>query len=66
MKRDPQSHRECAILPDCYVSEDLFVGAELVINKHRFRLVAADEYTLRYTDKRPGRVRNVYTSGTTD
>ncbi|XP_043227420.1 EF-hand domain-containing family member C2-like [Amphibalanus amphitrite] len=55
VKRDPQSYNDCAILPDCYVSEDLYVGAELVINKHRFRLVAADEYTLRYTDKRPGR-----------
>ncbi|XP_030030650.1 EF-hand domain-containing family member C2 isoform X2 [Manduca sexta] len=36
--------------PPSYTDKDMWVGNELVINKHRFRLVAADEYALRYLE----------------
>ncbi|XP_060803247.1 EF-hand domain-containing family member C2 [Amyelois transitella] len=36
--------------PPAYTDQDMWVGNELVINKHRFRLVAADEYALRYLE----------------
>ncbi|KAM3965215.1 EF-hand domain-containing family member C2 [Aphomia sociella] len=36
--------------PPAYTDKDMWVGNELVINKHRFRLVAADEYALRYME----------------
>lgn len=36
--------------PAAYTDKDMWVGNELVINKHRFRLVAADEYALRYME----------------
>ncbi|XP_052753488.1 EF-hand domain-containing family member C2-like isoform X2 [Galleria mellonella] len=36
--------------PPSYTDKDMWVGNELVINKHRFRLVAADEYALRYME----------------
>ncbi|KAG7308595.1 hypothetical protein JYU34_005814 [Plutella xylostella] len=36
--------------PPSYTDRDMWVGNELVINKHRFRLIAADEYALRYLE----------------
>ncbi|XP_068633577.1 EF-hand domain-containing family member C2-like [Battus philenor] len=36
--------------PPAYTDKDMWVGNELVINKHRFRLIAADEYALRYME----------------
>lgn len=36
--------------PPSYTDKDMWVGNELVINKHRFRLIAADEYALRYLE----------------
>ncbi|CAG9786774.1 unnamed protein product [Diatraea saccharalis] len=36
--------------PPSYTDKDMWVGNELVINKHRFRLIAADEYALRYME----------------
>ncbi|XP_028169092.1 EF-hand domain-containing family member C2-like [Ostrinia furnacalis] len=36
--------------PPAYTDQDMWVGNELVINKHRFRLIAADEYALRYLE----------------
>ncbi|XP_072948827.1 EF-hand domain-containing family member C2-like [Epargyreus clarus] len=36
--------------PAAYTDKDMWVGNELVINKHRFRLIAADEYALRYME----------------
>ncbi|VVC91216.1 unnamed protein product, partial [Leptidea sinapis] len=36
--------------PPAYTDKDMWVGNELVINKHRFRLVAADDYALRYME----------------
>ncbi|XP_059052304.1 EF-hand domain-containing family member C2-like isoform X2 [Achroia grisella] len=36
--------------PPAYTDHDMWVGNELVINKHRFRLIAADEYALRYME----------------
>lgn len=36
--------------PPAYTDRDMWVGNELVINKHRFRLIAADEYALRYLE----------------
>ncbi|XP_045448004.1 EF-hand domain-containing family member C2-like [Melitaea cinxia] len=39
--------------PPAYTDKDMWVGNELVINKHRFRLIAADEYALRYMELHP-------------
>ncbi|XP_026734418.1 EF-hand domain-containing family member C2-like [Trichoplusia ni] len=36
--------------PPTYTDQDMWVGNELVVNKHRFRLIAADEYALRYME----------------
>ncbi|XP_023946226.1 EF-hand domain-containing family member C2-like isoform X2 [Bicyclus anynana] len=36
--------------PPAYTDKDMWIGNELVINKHRFRLIAADEYALRYLE----------------
>ncbi|XP_041979568.1 EF-hand domain-containing family member C2-like [Aricia agestis] len=36
--------------PPSYTDRDMWVGNELLINRHRFRLVAADEYALRYME----------------
>ncbi|CAK1580325.1 unnamed protein product [Parnassius mnemosyne] len=36
--------------PPTYTDKDMWIGNELVINKHRFRLIAADEYALRYME----------------
>ncbi|KAJ2949147.1 hypothetical protein O0L34_g6087 [Tuta absoluta] len=36
--------------PPYYTDKDMWIGNELVINKHRFRLVGADEYALRYME----------------
>ncbi|KAF9824875.1 hypothetical protein SFRURICE_001748 [Spodoptera frugiperda] len=36
--------------PPAYTDKDMWVGNELVVNKHRFRLIAADEYALRYME----------------
>ncbi|XP_004932171.1 EF-hand domain-containing family member C2-like [Bombyx mandarina] len=36
--------------PPAYTDKDMWVGNELVINKHRFRLISADEYALRYLE----------------
>ncbi|CAH0715499.1 unnamed protein product, partial [Brenthis ino] len=36
--------------PPSYTDKDMWVGNELVINKHHFRLIAADEYALRYME----------------
>ncbi|KPI95568.1 PREDICTED: EF-hand domain-containing family member C2-like [Papilio xuthus] len=36
--------------PPAYTDKDMWIGNELVINKHRFRLTAADEYALRYME----------------
>lgn len=36
--------------PPAYTDKDMWVGNELVINKHRFRLIYADEYALRYME----------------
>ncbi|KOB73422.1 EF-hand domain-containing family member C2, partial [Operophtera brumata] len=38
------------IEPPAYTDKDMWVGNELVVNKHRFRLVGADEYALRYLE----------------
>lgn len=36
--------------PPSYTDKDMWVGNELVIHKHSFRLIAADEYALRYME----------------
>lgn len=36
--------------PPAYTDKDMWIGNELVVNKHRFRLVGADEYALRYME----------------
>lgn len=36
--------------PPAYTDKDMWIGNELVINKHCFRLVGADEYALRYLE----------------
>ncbi|XP_049873466.1 EF-hand domain-containing family member C2-like [Pectinophora gossypiella] len=36
--------------PPAYTDKDMWIGNEVVINKHRFRLVGADEYALRYLE----------------
>ncbi|XP_045498047.1 EF-hand domain-containing family member C2-like [Colias croceus] len=36
--------------PPAYTDKDMWVGNEVIINKHRFRLIAADEYALRYME----------------
>lgn len=36
--------------PPAYTDKDMWIGNELVINKHRFRLIGADEYALRYME----------------
>ena len=36
--------------PPAYTDKDMWIGNELVVNKHRFRLVSADEYALRYME----------------
>ncbi|CAG9561858.1 unnamed protein product [Danaus chrysippus] len=36
--------------PPAYTDKDMWVGNELVINKHCFRLISADEYALRYME----------------
>ncbi|GBP85144.1 EF-hand domain-containing family member C2 [Eumeta japonica] len=36
--------------PPIYRPEDMWVGNEVVINKHRFKLIAADEYAIRYME----------------
>ncbi|XP_063536480.1 EF-hand domain-containing family member C2-like [Cydia strobilella] len=36
--------------PPSYTDKDMWIGNELVIRKHRFRLFAADEYALRYME----------------
>ncbi|KPI95569.1 EF-hand domain-containing family member C2 [Papilio xuthus] len=36
--------------PPSYTDKDMWVGNELVIHKHCFRLIAADEYALRYME----------------
>lgn len=42
--------------PPAYTDKDMWIGNELVINKHRFRLTAADEYALRYMELHPEEV----------
>lgn len=42
--------------PPSYTQQDMWIGNELVINKHRFRLIAADEYALRYMELHPDEV----------
>lgn len=39
-----------AVEPKSYTDKDMWVGNELVINYHRFRLTGADEYALRYME----------------
>ncbi|KAI8436844.1 hypothetical protein MSG28_010298 [Choristoneura fumiferana] len=36
--------------PPAYSDKDMWIGNELVINQHCFRLIAADEYALRYLE----------------
>ncbi|XP_046966018.1 EF-hand domain-containing family member C2-like [Vanessa cardui] len=36
--------------PPAYTDKDMWIGNELVINNHCFRLIAADEYALRYME----------------
>lgn len=36
--------------PPAYTDKDMWIGNELVINMHCFRLVGADEYALRYLE----------------
>lgn len=43
--------------PPAYTDKDMWVGNELVVNKHRFRLIAADEYALRYMELNAEQVR---------
>lgn len=34
-----------------YQAEDLYIGSQVQFNKHRFLLIDADEYALRYMEK---------------
>lgn len=43
--------------PPAYTDKDMWIGNELVINKHRFRLIDADEYALRYLEVHADEVR---------
>lgn len=43
--------------PPAYTDKDMWVGNELVVNKHCFRLVGADEYALRYLEVNSAEVR---------
>lgn len=42
--------------PPSYRQQDMWIGNELVINQHRFRLIGADEYALRYMELHPEEV----------
>lgn len=48
--------------PPSYTDKDMWVGNELVINKHCFRLIAADEYALRYMELHSNEVGDVDTN----
>lgn len=39
-----------------YLAGDLWVGARIVFNSHRFVLIDSDEYALRYMEANPSQV----------
>lgn len=39
-----------------YLAGDLWVGAHIVFNSHRFVLIDSDEYALRYMEANPSQV----------
>ena len=42
-----------------YQAEDLYIGSRVEFNKHKFLLVDADEYALRYMEKHKQQVMSV-------
>ncbi len=42
-----------------YMADDLYIGSKVEFNRHRFVLISADEYALRYMEKHPDQVRRV-------
>lgn len=48
-----------AVEPPAYTDKDMWIGNELVINHHRFRLTGADEYALRYMELHSQEVPNL-------
>lgn len=47
--------------PPAYTDKDMWIGNELVINNHYFRLVGADEYALRYLELHADEVSSFFT-----
>jgi hypothetical protein len=58
--KKPMQERYSTDLSEYYTASDLFVGAVVDFNCHRFVLIDADEYAFRYMEKSSGEV-----SGTT-
>lgn len=45
--------------PVTYTSQDMYIGATLIINSFKFELVSADEYALRYMEIHDHQVCNL-------
>lgn len=43
-----------------YLSGDLWIGAKVDFNSHRFILIDCDEYALRYMEAHPSQVSYIY------
>jgi len=51
--KKPNQEPYSTTLSEYYTSKDLFVGAQVVFNNYRFKLIDADEYALRYMENHP-------------
>nr|KAG5693045.1 hypothetical protein BaRGS_028805 [Batillaria attramentaria] len=51
--KKPDQMRYCPQLSEYYMAPDLYVGAHLNVNKHKFIVIDADEYAFHYMEQHP-------------
>ena len=54
--KQPNQPNYSTTMSNYYLAQDLFVGAHIDVNSHKFVLIDADEYAFRYMENNAGEV----------